>query len=72
MWRALKTAELDERGLVGTDEVGQRRAIYNNLLQSVPQVVVLKIIEDNENLVDEEKYNPVSYTHLTLPTNREV
>ena len=30
------------------------------------------IVEDEESFSDPLSYLPVSYTHLTLPTNREV
>ena len=39
--------------------------VVKNLLMSLDQ-------EKIEYAINEEKYEPVSYTHLTLPTNREV
>ena len=36
------------------------------------QYIVLDVCSGGVHIVDELTYKPVSYTHLTLPTNREV
>ena len=39
---------------------------------SLPVVEYLKLPEGGEPYLEGHKCSPVSYTHLTLPTNREV
>ena len=43
---------------------------FNEMLQR--RGIILTATEDAVNYIMEKGYDPVSYTHLTLPTNREV
>ena len=44
---------------------------YRVYVQRTP-LSMLPTLKDVTDFIDSLKYNPVSYTHLTLPTNREV
>ena len=58
--------------LINGEVVGDSNAVVDNLstIQNANSSSVTFL--SNAKYIDHEDYNAVSYTHLTLPTNREV
>ena len=51
---------------------GARTALFNWLFARHHGGTFILRIEDTDRSRSTDEYTPVSYTHLTLPTNREV
>ena len=49
----------------------QARAVAQNTMHGAP-LDISKVFMPNARRLETDKVEPVSYTHLTLPTNREV
>ena len=66
--------ETRNRDKVSIESIKKELAIQDSMLStcSVLSGSPMKVILNNEGKIEEAANNAVSYTHLTLPTNREV